>query len=172
MASLPTASARVTNMVHREFTGSGSKFKNGDVLVARITPCLENGKTALVDFLAEDEHGWGSTEFIVLGPKEPVNMWFVYCVARDQEFRDHAIRSMSGTSGRQRVETGCFNNYMIVIPPAAVIDKFGDIVGPWFNHMKANDDQSCTLAAIRDALLPKLLEGEMRIRATEKFMQR
>jgi len=164
MASLPTASARVTDFAFRKFTGSGSKFKNGDVLLARITPCLENGKTTLVDFLTEDEYGWGSTEFIVFGPKEPLNMWFVYCVARDQEFRNHAIRSMSGTSGRQRVETGCFNNYMIVISPADVINKFGDIVGSWFNQMKVNDDQSISLAFIRDALLPKLLSGEIRVR--------
>ena len=164
MASLPTASARVTDFAFRKFTGSGSKFKNGDVLLARITPCLENGKTTLVDFLTEDEYGWGSTEFIVFGPKEPLNMWFVYCVARDQEFRNHAIRSMSGTSGRQRVETGCFNNYMIVISPADVINKFGDIVGSWFNQMKVNDDQSISLAFIRDALLPKLLSGEMSMR--------
>src|SRR3972149_786179 len=164
MASLPTASARVTDFAFRKFTGSGSKFKNGDVLLARITPCLENGKTTLVDFLTEDEYGWGSTEFIVFGPKEPLNMWFVYCVARDQEFRNHAIRSMSGTSGRQRGETGCFNNYMIVISPADVINKFGDIVGSWFNQMKVNDDQSISLAFIRDALLPKLLSGEIRVR--------
>lgn len=171
MASLPTTSARVTNIVIREFTGSGSKFKNGDVLFARITPCLENGKTALVDFLAEGEYGWGSTEFIVFGPKEPLNPWFIYCVARNQEFRDHAIRAMSGTSGRQRVDAGCFNNYIIIVPPAKTADKFGDIVRPWFNQMKANDEQSLTLASIRDALLPKLLSGEIRVKDAERFVE-
>ncbi len=171
MASLPTTSARVTDVAHREFAGSGSKFKNGDVLLARITPCIENGKTALVDFLAEDEHGYGSTEFIVFGPKRPLNMWFIYCVTRDQEFRDHAIRSMSGTSGRQRVENGCFNNYMIVSPPTDIIDKFGDMVRPWFNHMKTNDEQAHTLATIRNALLSKLLSGEIRVKDVERFVK-
>ncbi len=172
MASLPTKSARVTNITRREFTGSGSKFKNGDVLFARITPCLENGKTALVDFLPENEYGWGSTEFIVLGPKEPLNPWFVYCVARNQEFRDHAIRAMSGTSGRQRVEIGCFNNFSIVIPPADIAAEFGDIVKPWFTQMKTNDEQSHTLVGIRDALLPKLLSGEIRVKGTERFVEK
>lgn len=172
MASLPTASARVTDVAYREFTGSGSKFKNGDILFARITPCLENGKTALVDFLAEDEYGWGSTEFIVLSPKQPLNIWFAYCVARDQEFRNHAIRAMSGTSGRQRVELGCFNNYSIVVPSAVIAAKFGDIVDAWFKQIKANDEQSFTLATIRDALLPKLLSGEIRVKDAERFVER
>jgi len=171
MASLPTTSARVTKITRREFTGSGSKFKNGDVLFARITPCLENGKTALVDFLPENEYGWGSTEFIVFRPKEPLNPWFVYCVARNQEFRDHAIRAMSGTSGRQRVEIGCFNNFSGVMPPAEITAKFGDIVKPWFTQMKINDEQSHTLVGIRDALLPKLLLGEIRVKGTERFVE-
>lgn len=171
MASLPPTSARVTNVVHREFTGSGSKFTNGDVLFARITPCLENGKTALVDFLKGGECGWGSTEFIVFSPKEPLNPWFVYCVARDQEFREHAIRAMSGTSGRQRVEIGCFNNFLIAIPPAEIIGKFGNIVGPWFHQMKMNDDQSVILTIIRDTLLPKLLSGEIKVKDAEKFVE-
>ena len=171
MASLPTTSARVTKITRREFTGSGSKFKNGDVLFARITPCLENGKIALVDFLPENEYGWGSTEFIVFRPKEPLNPWFVYCVARNQEFRDHAIRAMSGTSGRQRVEIGCFNNFSVVMPPAEITAKFGDIVKPWFTQMKINDEQSHTLVGIRDALLPKLLLGEIRVKGTERFVE-
>jgi type I restriction enzyme S subunit len=172
MASLPTASARVTNVTYREFTGSGSKFKNGDVLFARITPCLENGKTALVDFLSADDYGWGSTEFIVFSAKEPLNPWFVYCVARNQEFREHAIRAMSGTSGRQRVEIGCFNNFSIVIPPAEIATKFADIVKPWFTQMKTNDEQSHTLAGIRDALLPKLLSGEIHLKDSERRYER
>lgn len=172
MASLPTASARITNITRKEFSGSGSKFKNGDVLFARITPCLENGKTALVDFLPENKYAWGSTEFIVFSPKEPLNLWFVYCTARDQEFRDHAIRAMSGTSGRQRVEIGCFDNYSIVVPPPEIVVQFGDVVKPWFVQMKINDEQSHTLAGIRDALLPKLLSGEIRVKDAEKFVEK
>src|SRR5690606_36792345 len=71
MASAPTAGHGISEYVLRE-AGSGSRFMNGDTLLARITPCLENGKTAFVDFLNDDEVGWGSTEFIVLRPKPPL----------------------------------------------------------------------------------------------------
>ena len=65
------------------------RFMNGDAL-ARITPCLENGKTAYVDFLDEGQVGWGSTEYIVLRPKAPLPPEFAYCLARSDEFRDFA----------------------------------------------------------------------------------
>lgn len=84
---------------------SGSKFRNGDTLLARITPCLENGKTALVDFLAPGEVGFGSTEFIVMREKRDItNKGFLYHFARSDNFRNMAIKSMTGSSGRQRVE--------------------------------------------------------------------
>ena len=70
MKNVPTYGHCPNNVIDREFT-SGTKFENGDTLLARITPCLENGKTAFVDFLDEGQVGWGSTEFIVLSPKPP-----------------------------------------------------------------------------------------------------
>lgn len=171
MASLSTVSARVLTVIRRAFTGSGSRFRNGDVLLARITPCLENGKTAIVDFLEEGENGWGSTEFIVLGPKPPLSMSFIYCLARDPDFRAHAIQAMTGTSGRQRVDTGCFNNYWLAIPPQSVAERFNHKVRHWFQRIKANDDESHTLATIRDSLLPKLLSGEIRVKDAEKLVE-
>jgi type I restriction enzyme S subunit len=71
MANVPTSGSRALSWKQREFT-SGTRFTNGDVLVARITPCLENGKTAFVDFLSDGEIGWGSTEFIVMRSREPL----------------------------------------------------------------------------------------------------
>ena len=171
MASLPTVSARVLAVIRRPFTGSGSRFRNGDVLLARITPCLENGKTAIVDFLEDGENGRGSTEFIVLGPKPPLSMPFIYCLARNTDFRAHAIQAITGTSGRQRVDTGCFNNYWLAIPPKPVAERFDHKVEPWFQMMRANDDESHALVTIRDALLPKLLSGEIRVRDAEKFVE-
>lgn len=171
MSALPTASARVLGTIKRPYSGSGSRFANGDVLLARITPCLENGKTALVDFLPEEEIGWGSTEFIVLGPKPPVGTAFIYCLARHEDFRIHAIQAMTGTSGRQRVDTACFNYYWVAIPEADILSRFEHQVKPWFQKMKANDDESRTLASIRDALLPKLLSGEIRVKDAEKFVE-
>lgn len=172
MSALPTASARVLDTIKRPYPGSGSRFANGDVLLARITPCLENGKTALVDFLPEGEIGWGSTEFIVLGPKPPVDTAFIYCLARHEDFRIHAIQAMTGTSGRQRVDTACFNYYWLAIPEADILSRFEQQVKSWFQKMKDNDEESRTLASIRDALMPKLLSGEIRVGDTDKFAER
>ena len=98
MANMPTKGHAPDIVIERAF-GSGMKFVNGDTLVARITPCLENGKTAYVDFLKDGQVGWGSTEYIVLRPKPPLPKQFAYCLARNQRFRNFAIQHMTGTSG-------------------------------------------------------------------------
>jgi type I restriction enzyme S subunit len=171
MSALPTASARILETIRRPFSGSGSRFTNGDILLARITPCLEHGKTAIVDFLQDGEIGWGSTEFIVLGPKSPLSMPFNYCLARHPDFRAHAIQAMTGTSGRQRVDPGCFDHYWLAVPPASVAEQFEHRVSPWFQKMKANDEQSVALGTIRDTLLPKLLSGEIRVKDAGRFTE-
>lgn len=160
MANVPTNSARVQNVVPREFT-SGSKFKNGDTLLARITPCLENGKTAFVDFLNGDEVGWGSTEFIVLRPKNGLPDPFAYFLCRYPDFRAFAIAQMAGTSGRQRVPNDCFGGYKLVEPAAPVAIEFGRLASAALNQIKALDKEAKTLAFLRDSLLPKLLSGEL-----------
>jgi len=162
MANMPTRSARALEVIDREF-GSGMRFKNGDTLVARITPCLENGKTCFVDFLKDDQIGWGSTEYIVLQPKQPLLPGFAYFLARTEEFRAFMISNMTGTSGRQRVPAECLSNFKIAVPPAELAEKFGQLASAAFAQMKAHDDESRTLAALRDALLPKLLSGEIRV---------
>jgi type I restriction enzyme S subunit len=101
----------VKSKTNRELR-SGSKFKNGDTLFARITPSLENGKTAYVDSLEDGKIGIGSTEFIVLSGKPGITEnLFVYYLARTSEFRNAAIQSMTGTSGRQRVQETVFDNF-------------------------------------------------------------
>ena len=162
MANVPAHSARVSNVITRSFS-SGSKFMNGDTLLARITPCLENGKTAYVDFLAENQVGWGSTEFIVLRPKLPLPTEFGYLLARHPAFRNFAIANMQGTSGRQRVPNNCFDKYFLAMPPAEVAVEFGKLVKPLMHQIKQQDEESRTLAALRDELLPQLLSGELRV---------
>ena len=162
MANVPTNSARVQSVVPREFT-SGSKFRNGDTLLARITPCLENGKTAFVDFLNGDEVGWGSTEFIVLRPKNGLPEPFAYFLCRDPDFRAFAIAQMAGTSGRQRVPNDCFGGYKLAEPSAAVAVEFGRLASGALNQIKALDEEANTLACLRDTLLPKLLSGELSV---------
>ena len=166
MANVPTNAARVDNVVPRAF-GSGSKFINGDTLLARITPCLENGKTAYVDFLAESEVGWGSTEFIVLRPKGDLPLPFAYFLCRHPEFRAFAISQMAGTSGRQRVPNDCFGAYRLVKPSPQVADAFGKQAALFMRQINAQDEASKTLASLRDALLPKLLSGELHVHNTE-----
>jgi type I restriction enzyme S subunit len=162
MHNMPTRGHRPENWKLRPFV-SGSRFMNGDTLLARITPCLENGKTAFVDFLRNDEVAWGSTEFIVLRPKNHVPPEFGYCLARDEEFRTFVIQNMTGSSGRQRVPTDCFGQFWITVPPERIARRFGEIVCPLFAKVKANSEASTTLAAIRDALLPNLISGEIRV---------
>ncbi|MFZ7202821.1 restriction endonuclease subunit S [Avibacterium avium] len=104
MAALPTNAKNITEIAQKAFSGSGSKFKNGDTLFARITPCLENGKTALITELDDEEIAHGSTEFIIISPKNiSVDMHYIYYLARLPEFREYARSRMEGTSGRQRV---------------------------------------------------------------------
>ncbi|QEQ86003.1 restriction endonuclease subunit S [Pseudomonas putida] len=167
MANVPTNSARVQNVVAREFS-SGSKFQNGDTLLARITPCLENGKTAFVDFLSKDDVGWGSTEFIVLRPKSELPPSFAYFLCRDPEFRAFAIAQMAGTSGRQRVPNDCFASYKLVEPDAVIAAEFGQVAASALGQIKALDLEAKALASLRDTLLPKLLTGELSVETLAK----
>jgi type I restriction enzyme S subunit len=140
---------------------SGAKFQNGDTLFARITPCLENGKTGFVQFLPSADHvAFGSTEFIVLrsGTLTPE---FVYCLARSDEFRGVAIKSMSGATGRQRVQEQCFTDFAIAQPPRTLLDRFSGIVRPSFRLIFELDLQIQTLRRTRDLLLPRLLSGQI-----------
>ncbi|MDD9149834.1 restriction endonuclease subunit S [Sporolactobacillus sp. CQH2019] len=99
-----------------KFSG-GSKFRNGDTLVARISPCLENGKTAQVSILDRNEVGFGSTEYIVLRKKDGLSDEnYIYYFAISPYFRNTAIKSMSGTSGRQRVQQSELENIVVSIP--------------------------------------------------------
>lgn len=124
MADLPEGERDVSGIGNRVFNGGGSKFKNGDTLFARITPCLENGKTAKVSGLPENAVGHGSTEFIVMAAKDPsVDEDFVYYVARHPEFRAYAKGRMEGTSGRQRVSWQAISDYEI--PDFSSLERSG-----------------------------------------------
>jgi type I restriction enzyme S subunit len=164
MKNMPT-DGHAPDTWERRAHGSGMKFINGDTLVARITPCLENGKTAYVDFLSEGEVAWGSTEYIVLRPKPPLPPIFAYCLARMEPFRVYAILNMSGTSGRQRVAASAMDHYQIAVPEADTARSFGEVVGPLFHYIRAGKVESVKLANLRDYLLPKLLAGQVRVRS-------
>ena len=98
-----------------QFSG-GTKFRNGDTIMARITPCLENGKTAKVSILDDGEVGFGSTEYIVFRAKNSVDEDFIYYLVCSPLVREPAIKSMVGSSGRQRVQTDVVQNLEIMVP--------------------------------------------------------
>ena len=144
---------------------SGAKFQNSDTLFARITPCLENGKTSFVQFLPDaDAVAFGSTEFIVLR-SHTLTPEFVYCLARSDEFRGVAIKSMSGATGRQRVQEQCLDDLQIAQPPGALLDEFSAIVAPSFRLVYELQRQTQNLRRTRDLLLPRLLSGQIDVEA-------
>ena len=161
MSDLPTDSMVIQNAVKRDGR-SGSKFRNGDTLLARITPCLENGKTGFVNFLNDDEAARGSTEFIVLRSKR-LTPEFVYCLARSYHFRENAIKSMVGSSGRQRVQDTCFEKFMVWLPPRPLLDLFSEAAEPMFQQVRVLHAQNQKLKAARDLLLPRLMSGEIAV---------
>ncbi len=117
MAALPEHKRDIAYVSEREFTGGGSRFQNGDTLFARITPCLENGKTAKVDALPVGAIAHGSTEFIVMAAKAPeYDEDYVYYLARHPEFRAFAETRMEGTSGRQRVSWQALSEFSFAFP--------------------------------------------------------
>ena len=168
MASIPSQGSWPDPTIMRPFS-SGSKFRNGDTLFARITPCLENGKTAFIQLLKEEGIAWGSTEFIVIRPRDPFPKEFGYLLARDSAFREHAIQSMSGTSGRQRVQVDSLSTFKTVAPDRRILKVFGVLIHKWFQTIKLNSEQISGLAQTREILLPKLLSGEIRVTHLEKY---
>lgn len=121
-----------------EFSG-GAKFSNGDTIMARITPCLENGKTAFVDILAQGEIAFGSTEFIVLRAKPGISdPQFIYYLATSPAFRNMAIKSMVGSSGRQRVQQGVLNELALEVPCLEEQHQIGAFLAGLDNKIELN----------------------------------
>lgn len=131
----------------------GTKFRNGDTLIARITPCLENGKTAYVDVLNDGEIGFGSTEYIVLRekPKKSYSQ-YLYYFARSDFFRGIAIASMTGSSGRQRVQTDVVRNYLFEFPDYEEQQAIASILSSLDDKIDLLHRQNKTLESIAETL--------------------
>lgn len=109
-------SKTIRNWNYEPYSG-GAKFQNGDTIMARITPCLENGKHAFVSILNKGEIAYGSTEYFVFCGKEDVSdNDFVYYLTKTPLFRDTAIKSMVGSSGRQRAQMDVLENLKMLVP--------------------------------------------------------
>lgn len=130
-----------------EYSG-GSKFCNGDTIMARITPCLENGKTAFVDILDDGEVGFGSTEFIVMRAKEGISdPQFVYYLATSPAFRNIAIKSMVGSSGRQRVQQSVLDELELRVPCLSKQESIGSFLATLDEKIAINASINDHLAA-------------------------
>ena len=164
MANAPTNGHRPLEQVELRTFASGCKFRNGDALLAKITPCLENGKSAFVDFLDGEETGWGSTEFIVLRARPALPPYAAYLLARHEPFRQFAIQAMTGTSGRQRVELSRLMQFAMALPPdSGIADAAAPTMLALQSRIAANDEHAKTLSELRDTLLPRLISGQLRL---------
>lgn len=152
MASLPVNGRDITEISNKVFNGGGAKFKNGDTLFARITPCLENGKTAKVENLPVGCIAHGSTEFIVLSAKSKDDEDFVYYLARLPDFRSYAISRMEGTSGRQRVSWQALAEFNLRLPEKGKRKKIGEILKSLDDKIHLNNQINQTLESIAQAI--------------------
>lgn len=152
MASLPTNTKFIKQIDEKPFSG-GSKFKNGDTLFARITPCLENGKTGKVTNLKDEMIGHGSTEFIVMSAKEPeFDEDYIYYFARLPEFREFAQQRMVGTSGRQRVAWQDLADFEFIFPPKEQRKKAAALLNIYDQKIDLNTQINQNLEQIAQAL--------------------
>ena len=169
LISCPSSLRHVVSDIEPRSGNSGAKLQNGDTLFARITPCLENGKMGYVQFLPEKNVvAFGSTEYIVLR-SALLTPEFVYCLARSDEFRGVAIKSMPGATGRQRVQEKCFDDFQIAMAPQAVLERFSAIVAPSFRLIYSLHQQIQNLRRTRDLLLPRLLSGQIDVSNMESI---
>ncbi|MDY6200817.1 restriction endonuclease subunit S [Ruminococcus sp.] len=140
----------IPEFVLEEYKG-GTKFRNGDTIMARITPCLENGKIAKVSVLSDGEVGFGSTEYIVFRAIDGVSdADFLYYLICSPLVRNPAIKSMVGSSGRQRVQTDVVGNLDVELPPIEEQRKIGGL-------LKAIDDKIEHNNVINNNLLEQVL---------------
>jgi type I restriction enzyme S subunit len=153
MSAITAGTRDVKCSEHREFTGGGSRFQDRDTLMARITPCLENGK--LARFLAPEGEpvGHGSTEFIVIrGRPNVTDNDYAYYLTISPEVRSFAISQMTGTSGRQRVPTDALGGITVSVPPLAEQKAIAAVLGALDDKIELNRRMNATLEAMARAL--------------------
>lgn len=152
MADVRVFTKKISSFSIKKFS-SGKKFKNGDTIMARITPCLENGKTSFIDFLKESEVASGSTEFIVLsGKKDVSDSNFVYYLSISPSIRSIAIKTMTGTSGRQRVDNEKFADSMIALPSMTEQKQIAEILSSFDDKIELNRKINSSLEKLASLL--------------------
>ncbi|MBM6371437.1 restriction endonuclease subunit S [Staphylococcus epidermidis] len=155
MENIKEFQKKIDNFTIEEFK-SGSKFQNGDTLLARITPCLENGKTAYVDILEDEEIAFGSTEFFVLRPIDnKLDSQFLYYLFRTKKIREVIIKSMTGTSGRQRAQKDAILEYECEIPTIEYQRKIAIILKNLDDKIEINKKTIANLEELSQTLFKR-----------------
>ena len=146
------------------FSGGGAKFTNGDTIFARITPCLENGKIAMIKSL-EEEVGFGSTEFFVFRGKDGVSdSDFVYYLSRTDTIRDPAVKSMVGASGRQRADKAVVDNVQVLAPSLSQQKQIADILSAYDDLIENNTRRIKILEQIAQAIYKEWFVGNSKFK--------
>ena len=153
MAAVHAGSRWVYANKQRKYAGGGSRFQGGDTLMARITPCLENGKIARYRSTDTITTAYGSTEFIVIrGRPNVTDTGFAYYLTRWSEVRTYAISQMTGTSGRQRVPTSALDHIYVPIPPLPEQRAIAHILGTLDDKIELNRRMNETLEEMARAI--------------------
>ncbi len=153
MADVDPGIRNVRESQHREFKGGGSRFSSGDTLMARITPCLENGKIARFRPSVEKAVGFGSTEFIVIRGRDGITTNdYAYYLTMWPTFRQFAVGQMTGSSGRQRVPTETLAGFAVAIPPLKEQRAIARILGTLDDKIELNRRMNRTLEEMAQAI--------------------
>ena len=151
MEKLTPWERKITGYEFAEYI-SGPKFRNKDTLVAKITPCLENGKTAQVDILDAKEVAFGSSEFMVLRENENSVNDFIFYFAKSPLFRERAISCMEGTSGRKRVNEGALKRQEILVPEKDIQEHIASVLSFLDDKIELNNRINAELEAMAKTL--------------------
>ena len=155
MATLPTNGCIPTGDTIKPYNG-GVRFKNGDTLIARITPCLENGKAAYINILSDGEVAFGSTEYIVFASKGDVPSCFYYFLIRNSKFITFALQFMNGSSGRQRVSGEELASFPLKKPSAEDLEKFEQVGSLALEQMKSHTLEIQLLKQLQETIAATL----------------
>ena len=155
MSCLPTRGCVPEGGEMKAYNG-GVRFQNGDTLIARITPCLENGKAAYINILNDKEVAFGSTEYIVFSPVDTMPSSFYYFLIRSKKFRAFALQYMNGSSGRQRVSGDELAAFPLTKPSHEALSRFDMVAKPVLEQFKVASLEINRLNALQQLIIASI----------------